>query len=171
MVTSARASATENACEVTCAIAEKRHCFAVESSEYKFANLTIWHGFECLRVNDFHDIIVLPEVKTILLFTFKSHTRAAHFWHTEGIISFYAQHFLDTLTLLLRMRLCSDGEHLEFGVATWVNAQVFHHLMYASDVWRDGMNGSSAKVAYKLYLSQSVASSGWNGEHTESLSA
>ena len=83
MVASAGTFARKYAGEVACAVSEQRHCFAVDGGEHKFTNFAFGYGFECLGVNDFNNIIVLPNVKTVLLGTFECYTGTSHFGHSE----------------------------------------------------------------------------------------
>ena len=134
MVASTRTAATQHTGEVTGAIAQQRHSLATQRGEYQFANLTIRYGFQRLWVNNLYDVVVLPEMQTILLLTFEAYARAAHLTHAKGVVGLHAQHLLDALALLLRMRLSTNGQHFQFGIATWVNALFLHHLVETGDV-------------------------------------
>ena len=134
MVAPAGTRAAKHAGEVAGAVAQQRHGLAAQRGEHQLANLAVGHGLQCLGVNNLNDIIVLPEVQAVLLGALEAYAGAAHLAHTEGVVGLYPQHVLNTLALLLAVRLCTDGEHLQFSVAARIDALLLHHLVEAGDV-------------------------------------
>ena len=83
MVASAGTFAGKDAGEVACAVSQQGHCFAVDCCEHKFANFAFGYRFEGFGVYNFNNIIVLPNVETVLLGTFECYAGTAHFGHSE----------------------------------------------------------------------------------------
>ena len=169
MVASARTSATQHTCEVAGAIAQQRHGLAVEGGEHQFADFAIGHRLQSFWIDNLDDIVVFPEVEAVLFLTLKAYTRAAHLAHTKRVVCFHAHHLLDALTLFLRVWFGSDGQHLEFCVATRIDAFLLHHLVQTCHITRHGMYGCGSEVFDKLNLTERVSSSSRYGECSEAF--
>ena len=83
MISATRTTSAKHTGEVACAIAQQRHSLTTDRGEHQFAYLAIGHWLKGLRVNYLNDVIVLPEVETILLLTLKAHARTTHLRHAE----------------------------------------------------------------------------------------
>ena len=105
-------------------------------------------------------------MQSVLLLTLEAYAGAAHLTHAEGVVGLDAHHLLDALALFLRVRLGTDGKHLQLGVAPWVDALFHHHLVQAGNVGRNSMDGRGAEILDELNLAQRVACGGRNGKHT-----
>ena len=165
MITSTGTATAKDTRQVTGAIAQQRHGFTTQGGENELADFTVGYGFQGLGVDNLDDVVVLPEVQTVLFSTFEAYARTAHLTHAEGVVGLDTQHLLDTLALFFRMGLSTDGQHLELGVASWVDTLLLHNLIQAGDVAGDSMDGRCSKVFDELDLTQGVTCSSRDGEH------
>ena len=92
------------------AVAQQRHGFAVDGGEHQLAHFSVGNGLQRVRIDDFHDVVVLPDVHSVLLFALEGHARAAHFRHSEGVVCLDAQHLLDALAGVLAVGLGADDQ-------------------------------------------------------------
>ena len=79
VLASAGTFARQDAREVACAVPQQGHGFTTKRGEHQFANLAFGHRLQSFGIDNFNNVVVLPNVHSILLFTFESHSGAAHF--------------------------------------------------------------------------------------------
>ena len=134
MIASARTCSAKHPGEVAGTVAQQGHCLAAEACQHQFAHLSVGHGLQGLGVDNLHYVVVLPEVQTVLLLTLETHTRTAHLRHAKGVVGLHAHHLLYASALLLGMRLGTNGQNLQFGIAARVHTHALHHLVQTCDV-------------------------------------
>ena len=169
MVASTGASTTQNTSKVTGTITQQRHGLTAKGCEHQLANLTIGYRLQSFGVNNLHNVIVLPEVHTILFRTFETYARSAHLTHTEGVIGLHTHHLLDALALFFAVRFCTNSQHLQFGITAWIYAFFLHYLVKTGNIAGNSMDGSGTKIFDELNLAQRVTCSGRNRQHAKFL--
>ena len=169
MIASAGASATQYAGEVTSAIANQWHSLATNGGENKFSNLSIGYRLQGLRINNLDNIIVFPEMQTILFLAFEANARATHLRHAERVVSLHTKHVLDAFALLLRMRFSTNGKHLELCVLAWIDTLFLHDFVKTGHIAWHSMQCSGAKIADELDLTKRIACSRRNGQQTQTF--
>src|SRR5574344_46756 len=133
MRSSARARFRDDTSQITGTITQQRHHCTIERSEHHFTNFPIRNRFQSVRVDNFNNIAILPEMHAILLFAFESHTRSVHLGHTKTIIGFDAKHAFDAAALFIRMRLSTDKQSFQT-CCTWIYALLLEHLSQTNGI-------------------------------------
>ena len=101
MGASAWAVTRQDAGKVTCAVAEQRHGFTVQCGQYQFSKLTLGYGLQGFGIKYLYDIVVLPDVHSVLLLALYGYAGTAHLAHTEVVVGLGAPNLLNTLALCL----------------------------------------------------------------------
>ena len=154
MVASTGTIASQHAGQVAGAVAQQGHGFAAQCGEHQFAYLPVGYGFQRLGIDNLHDVIVLPEMQSVLFLALKAYSRTAHLRHAEGVVCLHAEHLLDALALLLAVRFCTDGKDAQLRVLAGIDAFLVHHLLESGQVGGNGMDGRGAEVLDELDLTQ-----------------
>ena len=154
VIASAGASATQYAGEVTSAIANQWHSLATNGGENKFADLSIRHRLQGLGIDNFDNVVVFPEMQTILFLAFETYAWATHLRHTERVVCLHTKHVLDAFALLLRVRFSTNGKHLELGVLAWIDTLFLHDFVKTGHITWYSMKCSGAKIADELDLTK-----------------
>ena len=169
VVAAAGTGASQDTGKVACTVPDQRHGFATDRCENEFSNLAIGNRLQRLGIHNLDDIVVLPEVQAILLLAFEADTGSTHLRHTERVVGLHAQHVLDTLALFLRMRLSSDGKHLELGIFPWIDALLLHNFVKTCHITWHRMKCCGSEIADELDLTKRIACCRRNGQHSQAL--
>ena len=99
MCTAAGAVTGQDACKVTCAVAEQRHGLTVKSGKNQLTELSRRNGLQSLRIKDLNNVVVFPNVHSVLLLALNCHAGTAHFTHTEVVVCLGTPNLLNALAL------------------------------------------------------------------------
>ena len=83
VITPTRTCTAKHTGKVTSTITQQRHSLTVKGCKHKLANLTIRNRLKSLWIYNLHNIVVFPEVKSVLFLTLEGNARTAHLRHSE----------------------------------------------------------------------------------------
>ena len=169
MVASAGAFTRQDAGQVARAVAQQRHGLTLERGEHELTDLSVGNGLEGVGIDDFDDVVVLPDVHAVLLGALEGNARAAHLRHSEGVVGLDAEHVLDALARIFRMGLSADHERAELRVFAGIDTPLDHHFMQTGSIRRDGVHHGRTEIREELELAQGVAGSRRDGQHANFL--
>jgi len=99
--------------QVTRTITKQWHSFLRQVRKYQLARLSGFYRLQCIRINNFREIMILIQVRTMLTFTFVTYTRSGNFTQSVDIICFNTEFFFDFMTHILRPGLRTQGSHFQ----------------------------------------------------------
>ena len=108
-------------------------------------------------------------MQAVLFLTFKGYAGSAHLRHAERVVCFYTEHVLDAPSLLFRMRLRSDNQRVQPGVAARVDSHLLHYFVEPSCITGNGMEGGCPEIGDEFYLPFSISGCGRYREHPETF--
>lgn len=65
--------------QVTRTITKQWHSFLRQVRKYQLARLSGFYRLQCIRINNFREIMILIQVRTMLTFTFVTYTLSGNF--------------------------------------------------------------------------------------------
>ena len=95
------------------------HPVAAQGREHQFAHFAVRNQLSGVRINDFQQISIFPEMQAVLVLALEGHSGAVHFGQAVGVVYLHVEQGFDAAARLFGVGLrthTGDAQGKGFGV-------------------------------------------------------
>ena len=135
-------------------------------SEYQFARLTGFHRLQCIRVDDFREVMVFIQVSPVLTFALVPDTRSGNLTQSINIVCFDSQLFFYLMTHIFRPGFCTESTDFQLEFFTWQTG-IFDCICQIKRIGRSTTKHCRSEIVHQGYLFFRVTTGHRNNRSTD----
>ena len=135
-------------------------------SKYQFSRLTGFHRLQCIRVDDFREVMGFIQVSPVLTFALVPDTRSGNLTQAINIVCFDSQFLFNFMTHIFRPGFRTERTDFQLKFFTWQTG-IFDCICQVERIRRGATKHCRSEIMHQGNLFFSVATGHRNNRSTD----